>query len=293
MDVSSVLVLDASAQRAPSRFPKSFQQFVCLAGMPRAGATLLAGILSQNPAIHVEGTSPMCQMMWDTYLSYQDRCGREFASNRKDHMMPKIVGTIPHVYYQDISAGKTVVVDRCRAWISECNLNMLRGCMDPQIKMIVLERPLQEIVESYARLFSKNAVAATAVDSLLPQLLGDNSEPIVRPYQLIQWSKQQADASGNQSTFCYVTYDELVSNTQATIDRIYAFCGWEPFAHDFNHVVIQTPEREDVYGLIGQYEVRPRVERKYYGVDERITLPKAVMDRIDEIEGKITVNMAE
>ena len=38
---------------------KSFDQFVCLAGMPRAGSTLLAAILSQNPQIHTEGNSPM------------------------------------------------------------------------------------------------------------------------------------------------------------------------------------------------------------------------------------------
>jgi Sulfotransferase family len=66
---------------------KSFDQFVCLAGMPRSGSTVLAAILSQNPQIHTEGNSPMCQMMWDTYLSYQDRCNREFASNGKDTML--------------------------------------------------------------------------------------------------------------------------------------------------------------------------------------------------------------
>ena len=38
---------------------KSFDQFVCLAGMPRAGSTVLAAILSQNPQIHTEGNSPM------------------------------------------------------------------------------------------------------------------------------------------------------------------------------------------------------------------------------------------
>ena len=52
-------------------------------------ASLLSALLSQNPRIYAGGDSPMCQIMWDTYLSYQDKCNREFASNYKHHCLPQ------------------------------------------------------------------------------------------------------------------------------------------------------------------------------------------------------------
>ena len=41
----------------------SFQQFVCLSGLPRTGSTLLSAILSQNPLIHAEGNSAVSPLM--------------------------------------------------------------------------------------------------------------------------------------------------------------------------------------------------------------------------------------
>ena len=309
---------------------KSFDQFVCLAGMPRAGSTLLAAILSQNPAIHTEGNSPMCQMMWDTYLSYQDRCSREFASNGKNDMLPKIIGQIPHTYYSDISWAniesvvdntgklpvKKVVVDRCRSWTNECNLNMLRSAVDPQIKVIVMDRSLQQVMESYARLFSANHMG-TALDQVLPQLLGPGTEPVMRAWELVRWAKgisgvdismvdvsgqdisggEIQDASGNKveppinpykDMFCFVTYDELVDNPVETLARIYEHCGWEPFVHDFDHIVMKNPEDEKVHGLVGQYTVREKLART---ICEDSILPDSVLEKIWEIEGKMLVTV--
>ena len=340
---------------------KSFDQFVCLAGMPRAGSTVLAAILSQNPAIHTEGNSPMCQLMWDTYLSYQDRCSREFASNGKNDMLPKIIGQIPHVYYsdafeQDVSGkdlsnnlpelpaniptnsyvvfrniirdpteqsssgsflNKTrIVVDRCRSWTNECNLNMLRSSVDPQIKVIVMDRPLQDVMESYARLFSANHMGS-ALDQVLPQLLGPGTEPVMRAWELVRWAKAVSqevntgvdasgvdisggkiqDISGNKvesntnpykDMFCFVTYDELLDSPTETLARIYEHCGWEPFTHDFDHIVMKNPEDEKVHGLVGQYTVREKLART---ICEDNILPDSVLEKIWEIEGKMQITV--
>lgn len=258
---------------------RSFQQMVCLAGLPRAGGTLLTALLGQNPKIHTEGHSPLCQLMWDTYLSYQDKCNREFASNGKDHMLPQIIGQIPHSYYQDVSAGTEVVVDRCRSWCHEFNMNMLRGCVDPNIKVIIMERPIQEVMESYARILSKNHMGS-ALDQVLPQLLQPNTEPILRAMEGIRWAKMN-NQGGN---FLVVTYEELVTQPQATMDKIYAFCGWAPFQHDFNYVTMRHPENDQVHGLIGQYDVHPKVGKRWYVGTDRITLPDKVMETVQDIK---------
>jgi sulfotransferase len=271
---------------------KSFDQFVCLAGLPRAGATLLSAILSQNPAIHTEGHSPMCQMMWDTYLSYQDKCSREFASHGKDHRLPKIIGQIPHTYYfpTDISGNdlaippnpisRRIVVDRCRSWTNACNLNMLRSAVDPNIKVIVMVRPLIEVVESYAHLFSNNHMGSS-LDQVLPQLLNSGTEPIVRAWEGVNWAKEWCKNNPEDSTFVFVTYDELITDTSNTISRIYEHCGWEPFTHDFTHIIMKNPENEKINGLVGQFEVRPQIKRATY---EPITLSTEILEIIQKME---------
>lgn len=267
-------------------YKRSFQQMVCLAGMPRAGGTLLTALLAQNPKIHTEGHSPLCQLMWDTYLSYQDKCNREFASNRKDTMLPQIIGQMPHSYYQNVPEGTEVVVDRCRSWTHECNVNMLKGCVDPNIKIVVLERPIQEVVESYARLFTKNHMGS-ALESVLPQLLNANTEPILRSMEGVRWAKAYAKANPDQDTFLFLTYDELVTMPLATLAKVYRFCGMDADdleCHDTEHVVMRNPEDEKVHGLVGQYVVHPMVLRREYTGEEKVVLPEKVMEVVRDID---------
>ena len=269
----------------PERF-RSYQQLVCLAGMPRAGSSLLSALLSQNPRIYAGGDSPMCQIMWDTYLSYQDKCNREFASNYKHHCLPQIVATIPHVFYQDI-CGAEIVVDRCRSWTQECNLNLLRGSIDPNIKIIVLERPLREVVDSYARLFTKNHMGS-AVNSVMTEFLSPNKEPIVRAMDGNNWVKAWCKANPDQQNFLFISYEDLVTQPQSTLERIYDFCGWiteehPMFVHNFSKVVIKYPTNEKIHGLVGQYIVHPKVEKQTYKKEDTIELDETVLSTIRDI----------
>lgn len=249
---------------------RSFKQMVCLAGMPRAGGTLLTAILSENPKIHTEGHSPLCQLMWDTYTSYQDKCNREFASNGKDRMLPQIIGQMPHAYYQNVPPDTEVVVDRCRSWTHEFNVNMLRGSLDPNIKIIVMDRPIHDVVRSYARMLADTPMGGS-LDKVLPQLLQPDCEPILRAWTGVQWAK--AVAKEVPGLFLIVSYDELVSEPAKTLEKIYAFCGWEPFEHDFNQVKMRHPENANVHGLPEQFEVRPQVAKRA----NRMVLPEEVM----------------
>jgi sulfotransferase len=281
---------DAEAKKIPTPPPlphrfRSFQQLVCLAGMPRAGASLLSALFSQNPRIYAGGgDSPMCQMMWDTYLSYQDKCNREFGSNNKHQCLPQIVAAIPHVFYQDI-CGAEIVVDRCRSWTHESNFNLLRGSIDPNIKIIVLERPLREVVDSYARLFTKNHMGS-AVNNVMTELLTPNKEPIIRAMDGINWVKAWCKVYPDQQNFLIVSYQDLVSQPQSTLERIYEFCGWiteehPMFVHDFSKVVVKYPVDETVHGLVGQHKVHPKVAKQTY--TETIDWNESVLKKIQEI----------
>lgn len=232
---------------------KSFEQFVCLSGLPRAGSTLLSSILSQNPDICAEGTSSVCPMM----LSTKQSCAREeitLSANNRTHVVGDLISSVPNIYYRDVSTS--IVVDKNRSWVLPENVQMLRQYIGEH-KIIVLERPLVEIVKSFVNLAKENGLTSDEEG-----YLRENSNPIMIPFRGIEWAKQN-----NNGEFLFVTYDELVSQTKDVLDRIYTFCSWSPFEHDLENIVNKYPENDEFYNLKGMHDVRPTISRREINVN--------------------------
>ena len=182
-------------------------------------------------------------------------CKEQLQANNKENLVQPFIANIPHFYYQNIP--ETIVIDKCRSWTHEPNLQLARVCIDPNIKVIVLERPIIEIVESFARLYEKNGYKGQELQDKIAKLLEPNSEPIMRSMQGIQSAKKNND----NRTFLFVQYNDFITDPSKTIQQIYEFCGWKPFSHDFNNVVCKYPENDDAYELKGQHEIRNNIAR--------------------------------
>lgn len=228
------------------------EQFVALSGLPRTGSTLLSSILSQNSKIHAEGNSAVCQLMWDVQQSVVN--SEQIKASNRD-LLDVLVKPIPHTYYAEVT--KPIIVDKCRSWTLSANVEMLNRYFDNAPKIIVLVRPIVEIVASCLNLFKNNGVT-----HLQAGLLDDGSEPIMRSLAGVEWARKN-----NNGEFLFVTYDELVDDTQVSLDRIYEHCGWQPFSHNFDEIVNQYQENDDVYGLKGQHDIRPQVSRRTVDID--------------------------
>jgi sulfotransferase len=245
------------------------KNFVGLSGLPRTGSTLLSSILSQNPEIHAEGNSAVCQLMWDMQCSVYRSCNEQLtASNRIDTGI-ELIKNIPNVYYEDVTAS--TVIDKCRSWTLPDNVKMLNKYFEHKPKIIVLERPLVEIVQSFVALRQANNWQG----DLEQGLLDDWSEPIMRSYEGVKWAK-----ANNNGEFLFVQYDDLLNNTKSTIDKLYEFCELESFEHDFNNIVNKHPENDEVYGMLGQHDVRPTIAKR----DLNVTLSDAMIKRCEDLE---------
>lgn len=227
-------------------------QFVALSGLPRTGSTLLSAILSQNPIVHAEGNSAVCQLMWDMQQSVAN--SEQIKANNKD-VLDALVKVIPHTYYANVT--KPIVVDKCRSWTLPANVQILNRYFDNAPKVVVLVRPVIEIVSSFIALRKANGW-----DNPEQGLLEDGSEPIMRSLAGVEWARQN-----NNGEFLFVTYDQLVDETQTSLDRIYEHCGWESFTHNLDNIVNQHKENDSVYGLAGQHDVRPQISRRMVEVD--------------------------
>lgn len=113
-------------------------QFVCLSGLPRCGSTLLSTILDQNPLIHAEGNSAVCQFIWDMHHSGTVNASEQLQGNWRTGCVKDIIKAIPDIYYKARPAGKQIVVDKCRSWTIPANVELLKKYIDSKIKIIVL-----------------------------------------------------------------------------------------------------------------------------------------------------------
>jgi len=223
--------------------------FVALSGLPRTGSTLLSAILSQNPEIHAEGNSAVCQLMWDLQQSCETTSYEQLAANYRQEYQDLLVSSIPKNYYRNVQAK--YIVDKCRSWTLPANMKMMRRYITDNPKVIVMTRPIDEIVRSFVKLREANGWTG----DLESDLLVAGSEPIMRSMEGVEFAKET-----NKGEFIFVEYADLVRDPQATIDRIYSFCGWEPFQHNFTNVVNKHPEDDSVYGLAKMHDVRPVVK---------------------------------
>lgn len=250
-----------------------YSQFVCLSGMPRSGSTLLSAILSQNPLIHAEGNSAVCQLMWDVQMSCFSKANEQLRANYRENTIFDLISQIPRIYYKNIP--EKIVVDKCRSWTIEPNVNILKKYIDKNIKIIVLERNVKDVVKSFVKLYRKNGIKNETMEN---KLVEKGSEPIMRSLEGIQWAKN----NNNDNTFLFINYDDLVNNTKDTINKIYDFCGWTRFKHDFNNIFCKYPENDEVYNLPGQHSVRPSVKKDKSNVPLNSELEKkcTIIDKL-------------
>jgi sulfotransferase len=238
------------------------KQFVCLSGLPRSGSTLLSTILDQNPLIHAEGNSAVCQFVWDMHQSGTVNADEQLQGNRRTGTVKDLLQAIPEIYYKDRPAGKDIVVDKCRSWTCPMNVELLKKYIDPQIKIIVLERSVKAILQSFVKLYRKNNWSEPYIHAILQALLVPNQEPLMRSLAGIEMAKKDNAQKTKEAdkTFLFVQYDELMSQPTETLARIYAFCGWAPFTHTFTNLVNRYPENDDFYGLQGFHTVRSTLQ---------------------------------
>ena len=83
-----------------------------MAGLPRAGSTLLKSIIDQNPNVHTEPVSPVMELMYHTEQYFKQ--SEQYIGYPKPKNAYKIVGSYIENYYYEIE--KPIVIDHNRAW---------------------------------------------------------------------------------------------------------------------------------------------------------------------------------
>lgn len=217
-----------------------------VSGLPRSGSTLLTTLLYQNPLIHTEGLSGLCDVMWHTHQSLS--VSQSISANYRQAHAHQMVADLPARYYSETT--RPVVIDKCRAWTVPDNVQMLKHYVTPQPKIIVLTRNPADIIASFKSLFERNGR-----DDFDTSGMADE-------FNRNMLSTQMAKDANDLETFLFVEFENLISNTQSELNRIYDFLDLEPYLHDLANIVTMNPENDSVYGLAGMHHVRRTIGKR-------------------------------
>lgn len=220
-----------------------------LSGLPRTGSTLLTSVLSQNPLVHAEGNSALCQLMWDMQVS----CWNTEQLHNKPEVQDRLIASLPEIFYRGVDAH---ILDKCRSWTIPANMDLITKYITKAPKVVVMLRPISEVVASFVHVRKMNGWKDPEVG-----LLDEGTDPIMRSLDGVKYSK-----AINTGQFLYVWYADLVDKPEETIDRVYRHCGWEPFSHDFETITNTAKERDDLLNMVGLHDIRPQLGRRQLDV---------------------------
>ena len=261
------------------------KKYYFMAGLPRAGSTLLSSILNQNPRFYSGPSSPVLGAMHtihDNFLSNE-----LYTGYPKPDSVNKIIGSVIDNWYYDIE--KPVVIDKNRAWCAR--VPFIEGYIKQDAKVIVPVRRVDEILASILTMIKRNPFQEgqpriNFVDEQLVKMnipINDENRceylltgqgGIV--YEALNATKMGVD-DGHSDKFHYVDYNDLITDPQGQLNEIYEFLGEESFEHTFDN--LSNEHREDdiaTYGLGDMHEVHSKLEKTSPDPDK--VLPASIIE---------------
>lgn len=240
------------------------KKYFFFSGMPRTGSNLLASILNQNPDIYFGHNSPVCSLMWNNqnFLTKDDLC----VDNPKPDVYKHILENVIKQYYSD--RKETYIIDKSRVWGAEVNLEMLKKYIKDDIKIICSIRPTLEILTSFIALEesvgNENINCTKIIDDLTIGLDNEYSS-------IVNLKKEE-----NSKLALFITYDDIVNNTELVIEKIYKFLEIAPFKHTFENLESKLIQHNKSYNE-NLHKVRPTIEN--ISKDPYKVLPKDIIKK--------------
>lgn len=232
-----------------------------IAGLPRAGSTLLCNILNQNPRFHASSTSGILDIILAIRNQWENVTELRASPNKagKDAVMRPILQN----YYSIVD--KPVVFDKSRGWGGY--IELAEHCTGHKIKMIVPVRRIVDILASFEKLWrtqshewqfpqEKSHYFEWQTVEGRADIWMRNDQPVGIAYNRIR----DAMSRGFDDRMHFVEFENLTRKPEETMRALYKFLGEEYYEHDFDNVEQTTSENDDIHGIPGLHTIRNKVE---------------------------------
>jgi sulfotransferase len=247
-----------------------------ISGLPRAGSTLLAALLRQNPRFHAGMTSPVGSL-YQAMLG--EMSGRnEFAVFLNDRQRRAVLGSVFEACYRDIHPTK-VVFDTNRLWCSK-----LAGLAQlfPAARVICTVRHMSWIMDSIERMVQRNALELSKIFNFdAGGTVYSRTEGVAGANGFVGFAYnalKEAFFGAEARRLIVIQYDSLTRQPKETLGQLYDALGEPSFAHDFENVIYEDAAEFDArLGTPGLH----RVGRQVTANDRATILPPDLFRRYE------------
>lgn len=227
------------------------EKFNLVAGLPRAGSTLLCQLLNSSPDNHVTPTSGIIDIIKNirSTFSHNPSFKAQQRLELTENIRMGMFGFL-HGYFQK----EKYVFDKCRAWTNQLNL-LDAIVMNQDTKVIWCYRNPVEIVSSIEAHYQKTLMLENVDEQAAPQAfttLDRRINTYISDGGLISYPVEilnDAIEMGYLDRILFVKYHDLTNDTQNVMDKIHDFVGIPRFTYDLNNVKQTTFEWDGVYNF--------------------------------------------
>ncbi|MBV8752751.1 MAG: sulfotransferase [Hyphomicrobiales bacterium] len=232
--------------------------FHFISGLPRAGSTLTAAILRQNPRFHAGMSSPVASLF--DHLIAQVSAGSELSTMVNEAQRARLLRGLFDSYYADYA--QPVIFDTNRAWTAQLPALMR---LFPEAKIICCVRDVAWVMDSLERQYRNNAFEHTRLFNNAAEraTVYTRVEALANANRLVGFAwhaLREACYSEYAERVLLLEYDLLTARPGEVFKLVYDFLGEPPYPHDFAKVEYDAPEFDAQLGMDGLHRVRPQVK---------------------------------
>jgi sulfotransferase len=233
-----------------------------ISGLPRAGSTLLAALLRQNPRFAAGMSSPVYALFRSMLIETSARSeGSVFIDN---DIRKRLLLSLFGAYYTEVAEG-TVIFDTNRGWTTK-----LPALVElfPHAKVICCVRNPAMILDSIESLIRRNAFELSGIFSYdAGGTVYSRVEGLASAAGMFgfAYNALREAVYGEQSDrLLIVRYESLVANPLGTLAAIYGFIGEDLHRHDPKHIepCYDMIEFDQRLGTPGLHDVGRSVEAR-------------------------------
>ena len=201
-----------------------------LNGLPRAGNTVFGSIMNQNPNVAATANSICADIMGELFMLKHT----DIFKNYPDHKsFDNVAKTVFENYYKDWK--QDYIIDRA-PWGVPINLKFLKETKS-NIKIIILVRDIIEVLGSFIDWSNReptsfvNQYEAKTVEEKCDMLMNTDGQIVKELIGIKHLINQQP-----KEMYHIIKFNDLVKDTENTINNLYNFLGIPKFKHDFNNI---------------------------------------------------------
>lgn len=230
-----------------------------ISGLPRAGSTLLAALLRQNPRFYANMSGPAANLF--TALLGAMSGANEFSLFLGDAQKRAVLKGVLENYYATLPPTQSVAFDTNRLW---CSKMPALAELFPKARVIACVRECAWIIDSVERLVRRNPFEMSKMFNFdSGGTVFSRAEALSRGDGMLGFALnavKEASYGEHAGNLMLLRYETLTEKPAKALKAIYDFVGEKHFVHDFENIEFDAEEFDARLGTPGLHRVGRRVK---------------------------------